>query len=115
AISSTPFEFRGGLFSNIRFSAAPPFVGGRDGPFAVRNCRRGGAQPAVRRHVPERSIGPGAGNLLAGTGALRHAASLPKALRGLHGDRLLDRDAGEKVRLRKALSGPPIEAASSSR
>ena len=90
-------------------------MGGCDGPFAVRNCRRGGAQPAVRRRVPERSIGPRAGNLLAGAGALRQAASLPKALRGLHGDRLLDRDAGAKVRLRKALSGPPIEAASSSR
>jgi len=93
--------------------AAPPFVGESDGPFAVRNCRRDGAQSAVRRDVGERSIGPRAGNLLAGAGALRHAASLPKALRGLHGDRLLDRDAGAKVWLREALSRPRIEAASS--
>ena len=44
-----------------------------------------------------------AGHLLAGAGVLRHAARLPKALRGLHGNGLLDRDAGAKVRIRAAL------------
>ena len=104
------FEFRGGLFSNIRFEPRRHFVGGRDGPFAVRNCPRRNAQRAAHRNVLQRGVGARARNLLAGAGALRHAASVPKAVRGLHGNRLLDRNGRAKVRLRKALNGPLIAA-----
>src|SRR6516164_3284922 len=90
-----PFEFRGGLFSNIRFGPRRHLWGD------------------VMARLLFAIVVVAAGNLLAGAGALRHAASLPKALRGLHGNRLLDRNAGATVRLREALSGPPIEAASS--
>src|SRR5262245_5049670 len=86
-------------------------VGGRDGPATFWNDSCRGAQRAVRCNVPKRSIGPRAGNLLAGAGALRHAARLPKALRGLHGNGLLDRDAGAKVRIREALRGGAAAAA----
>ena len=46
------------------------------------------------------------------TGALRHAARLPKAIRGLHGNGLLDGHAGAKVRIREAVRRrrPPTEA-----
>jgi hypothetical protein len=98
------FEFRRGPFWNIRF-ARTVICGGRDGPATFWNYSCRGAQRAVRRNVPQRSIGPRAGHLLAGAGALRHAARLPKALRGLHGNGLLDRDAGAKVRIREALRG----------
>src|ERR1700730_12288171 len=88
--------------------AAPPFVGGRDGPFAVRNCPRRGAQRPAHRNVLQRGVGPRARNLLAGAGALRHTAGVSKAVRGLHGNRLLDCNGRAKVRLREALNGPPI-------
>src|SRR5262249_15626297 len=97
-----PFRFSQGPVLNIRF-CAHRHVGGRDGPATSWNDSCRGAQRAVRRDVQQRSIGPRAGNLLAGAGALRHAAGLPKALRGLHGNGLLDRDAGAKVRIREAL------------
>src|SRR5262245_50122853 len=91
---------------------APPFVGGRDGSATVSNASCRGASRSVRRDVPPPRNRPGTGNLLAGAGAVRHAARLPKALRGLHGNRLLDRDAGAKVRIREALRGRrPIAAA----
>lgn len=53
------------------------------------------------------------GNLFAGTVTLRHAASLPKAVRGLYANWLLDCSASEKMRIREAISGtrPPTEAA----
>src|SRR6266481_2659798 len=106
-----PFEFRRGPLLEYKICAHHQFVGGRDGPSTFWNhcCR--GAQHAVRRSVLQRIIGPRAGDLFAGTGALRHAASLPEAIRGLHGNRLLDGNAGAKVRIREALSGrrPPTE------
>jgi len=96
-------NFAAGRFWNIRLGAPPPFVGGRDGSSAFWDCSCRGAQRAVGRNVLQRSIGPRAGNLLAGAGALRDAAGLPKALRGLHGNWLLDCNAGAKVRIRKAI------------
>jgi hypothetical protein len=50
-------------------------------------------------------MGPGAGHVLAGARALRHPASLPKAIRQLHANRLLDGRDGETVRLREAMTG----------
>src|SRR5262245_5135066 len=105
------FEFRKGPVLEYKIVRVAPFVGGRDGPATSWNYSCRGAQRAVRRNVPQRSIGPRAGNLLAGAGALRHAARLPKALRGLHGNGLLDRDAGAKVRIREALRGGAAAAA----
>src|SRR5215831_13794289 len=103
--SAPRFRFSQGPVLEYKILRAPPFVGGRDGPATFWNDPCRGAQRAVRRHVLQPSIGPRAGNLLAGAGALRHAARLPKALRGLHGNGLLDRDAGAKVRIREALRG----------
>ena len=46
---------------------------------------------------------PRAGNLLAGMVTLRHAAGLPKAVRDLHANWLLECRASEKVRIPAAM------------
>jgi hypothetical protein len=56
----------------------------------TRNCPSRHALRAVCFEFLQCGISPRAGNLLAGTVTLRHAAGLPKAVRDLHANWLLD-------------------------
>jgi hypothetical protein len=75
------------------------FWGQCHGTFYFPNCPCRHAQRAVCRDFVQQGPGPTAGNLFAGTVILRHATSLPKAVRGLYGDWLLDCRACKKMRI----------------
>lgn len=78
-------------------------VGGKYDSPCCRNCSCRRAERAIGGNVLQWSDSSGAGNLLASKVTVRHTACLPKAVRCVHRNWLLECGASEEMRIREAI------------